>query len=46
MDKKLLDEAVKYGLNASMYNLLPAHKRESALRRDIEKIRKTKKGDK
>ena len=47
MDSKLTDEAKKYGINASQYNLLPANRREDALRNDIEraKRRAEKKGD-
>ncbi len=36
---ELVEEAKIYGINASMYSLLPRHKRESALRKDIERAR-------
>jgi hypothetical protein len=47
MNSNLIDEAKKYGVNASQYNLLPPRKRENALRNDIEraKTRAEKKGN-
>ncbi len=39
MDKVLLDETKKYGVNASMYNMLPQRQRESALRKDIDRAK-------
>ncbi len=47
MDKKLMDEAKIYGINASQYNLLPPRRRESMLRKDVDraKARTIKKGD-
>ena len=47
MDKKLVDEAKKYGINASQYNLLPPRRRESMLRKDVDraKARTIKKGN-
>lgn len=47
MDKRLMDEAKRYGVNASQYNLLPPHRRESMLRKDVDraKARTIKKGD-
>ena len=40
MDEALIKEAVKLGINVSMYNLLPAKKREAALRADIVRAKK------
>lgn len=42
MDKALVKEAERLGINASLYYLLPPKKREAALRADIarEKARK------
>lgn len=40
MNPDLIKEAEKYGINASLYYLLPPHKRESALRKDIERAKK------
>lgn len=40
MDEKLVKEAEALGINASMYNLLPAKKREAALREDIARAKK------
>jgi len=37
--EELAEKAKAYGINASMYNLLPPNKRESALRKDIERAR-------
>ena len=47
MNKALLDEAKKYGVNASMYNMLHPRQRETALRKDIDraKARAEKKGE-
>lgn len=36
MDEKLVEEAKRYGINTSMYYLLPAKQREDALRKDLE----------
>ncbi len=46
MNKALLDEAKRYGLNASMYNMLHPRRREVALKKDIDraKTRTEKKG--
>jgi hypothetical protein len=35
MQKNLAEEATKYGLKGSMYDLLPPKKREAALKKDI-----------
>lgn len=43
MNDKLIKEAEALGINTSMYYLLPARKREQALRLDIEKRRKEEK---
>lgn len=40
MDPDLMKEAEKYGINASLYYLLPKNRRESALRKDIERAKK------
>lgn len=40
MNEELIKEGESLGINTSMYCLLPAHKREQALRLDIEKRRK------
>lgn len=40
MNEELIKEGKSLGINTSMYCLLPAHKREQALRLDIEKRRK------
>lgn len=40
MNPDLMKEAEKYGINASMYYLLPPKQRESALKRDIERAKK------
>lgn len=37
---ELMKEAEKYGINASMYYLLPPKYREAALRKDIERAKK------
>jgi len=37
--EELAENAKAYGINASMYNLLPPNKREAALRKDIERAR-------
>ncbi len=46
MDEKtdLIDEAKALGINVSMYCLLPAAKREAALRADVARAKKQKKG--
>lgn len=46
MDQKLVEEAKELGINASMYYLLPPQKRESALRADIAREKKTRKEEK
>lgn len=43
MNKELVKEAERLGINASMYYLMPARVREKALRLDIEKRRKEEK---
>lgn len=40
MNKDLMEEAARLGINVSMYYLLPPNKRDEALRKDIEKQRK------
>lgn len=40
MNDELIREAESLGINTSMYDLIPAQKRERALRLDIEKRRK------
>ncbi len=47
VDQKLIDEAKRYGINASQYNLLPQHLRDSMLRKDVDRAiaRLKKKGD-
>lgn len=40
MNPDLMKEAEKYGINASMYYLLPPRQREKALRKDIERAKK------
>jgi hypothetical protein len=46
MNKKLVDEAKRYGINASQYNLLPERRRESMLRKDVDHAKATiKKGN-
>jgi len=37
--KNLYEEAAKYGIKASMYQLLPPKQRESALKKDIERAK-------
>jgi hypothetical protein len=37
--KNLYEEAAKYGLKASIYNLLPPKKRETALQKDIARAK-------
>lgn len=46
MDGKLMEEAKKYGINASMYNMLRPQLRENAMQKDIAhaKARAKKKG--
>ncbi len=39
IDKKLMEEAAKHGLNPSTYCLLPPKVRETALRKDIERAK-------
>lgn len=41
--EELIKEGETLGINTSMYYLLPAHKRERALKLDIEKRRKEEK---
>ncbi len=38
-DKKIMEEAAKYGLKASTYYLLPPKKRAVALRKDIARAK-------
>ena len=45
MDEALIREGEALGINTSMYYLLPAHKRERALKLDIEKRRKEEKDE-
>ncbi len=40
MNKELMEEAERLGINASMYYLLPPDKRENALKKDIEKAKR------
>ena len=40
MDAELMKEAEKYGINASLYYLLPPNQRENALKKDIERAKK------
>ena len=40
MDSTLMQDAEKFGINASLYFLLPPNKREDALKRDISRARK------
>lgn len=40
MDEKLVKDAEELSINASMYNLLPAKKREAVLRADITREKK------
>ena len=43
MNEELIKEGEALGINTSMYYLLPAHKRERALKLDIENRRKEEK---
>ena len=43
MTEALIREAERYGINASMYWLLPPDKREKALKKDLEKAKKAAK---
>ncbi len=47
MDQKLIEEAKKYGINASQYNLLPPRLRDNMLKKDVDRAiaRLKKKGD-
>ena len=45
MNEALIKEGEALGINTSMYCLLPAHKRERALKLDIEKRRKEEKDE-
>lgn len=45
MNEELIKEGEALGINTSMYYLLPAHKRERALKLDIEKRRKEEKDE-
>ena len=40
MDEQLMAEAEALGINASLYYLLPANRREDLLRKDIERAKK------
>lgn len=40
MNPELMKEAEKYGINASLYYLLPPDQRENALKKDIERVKK------
>ena len=42
MSEDLIREAEQYGINASMYYLLPPKKREKALQKDIQKAKKAR----
>ena len=44
MDVTLMKEAQELGLNPSMYYLLPADKRETALQADIDREKVRRKG--
>lgn len=44
MNEDLVKEAEALGINASMYYLLPPDRRESALRKDIERAKKSASG--
>lgn len=41
MNEELVAEAEALGINASMYYLLPSHRREDLLRKDIERAKKS-----
>jgi len=41
MNEDLVKEAEALGINVSMYCLLPPDRRESALRKDIERAKKS-----
>ena len=45
MNEALIKEGEALGMNTSMYYLLPANRRERALRLDIEKRRKEEKDE-
>ena len=45
MNEALIKEGEALGINTSMYYLLPANRRERALRLDIEKRRKEEKDE-
>ena len=45
MNEALIKEGEALGINTSMYYLLPANKRERALKLDIEKRRKEEKDE-
>ena len=45
MNEELIKEGEALGINTSMYYLLPANKRERALKLDIEKRRKEEKDE-
>ena len=45
MKKELMQEAEALGINASLYYLLPPDKRETALRKDIERAKKQSAAD-
>ena len=45
MNEALIKEGEALGINISMYYLLPAHRRERALRLDVEKRRKEEKDE-
>ena len=40
MDPELIEQAERYGIKTSMYLLLPPHRREKALLKDLEKAKK------
>ena len=41
MKEELMKEAEALGINASLYYVLPADRREDALRQDIDKAKKS-----
>ena len=46
MNEDLVKEAEDLGINASMYYLLPPDRRESALKKEIERAKKSATDDK
>ena len=45
MNEELMREAEALGINASLYYLLPASRREEALKKDIEKAKRSASDD-